>query len=308
MTATSPLDHAEQLSTAFADAAQTAAAGVVAVHARRRIPASGLHWRPGVVVAAHHTIRRDDDITVVLEGGRELKAELAGRDSATDLAVLRLEGANDAPVVTRADAAPRVGQLVLAVGRPGATITVALGVIAETGSEWRTWHGGSVDALIRADVAIQDGFSGGALVDARGRVIGLNTSGLARAAAIALPPVTVDRVVDQLLAHGRTRRGWLGLGLQPVRLGADLVSRETLAREIGLMVVTIEPKGPAEQAGIHLGDIIVSVGDAPVSDPRELLFLVANAAPGSTLAARVVRAGALVPVPLTVGERPRRGG
>ncbi len=300
------LDYADQLSTVFADAAQAGGAGVVAIHARRRIPSSGIHWRPGVVVTANHTTRRDDDIVVTLDGGREVKAELAGRDPATDIAVLRLASHDGAIVATRAEAAPRVGQLVLAVGRPGAHITAALGAMAEVGPEWKTWHGGTVELLLRADVTIQDGFSGGALVDARGRVIGMNTSGLARAAAIALPPSTIERITDQLLAHGRAKRGWLGLGLQPVRLGADLVSREKLGRELGLMVVTIEALGPAESSGILLGDIVIEVGGKAVSDPRELLAIVAGAAPGTTLAARIVRAGVVQPLALAVGERPRR--
>ncbi len=300
------LDQADQLSTAFADAVETASAAIVAIHARRRIPSSGIHWRPGIVVTAHHTTRRDDDIVVTLEGGREVKAELAGRDPATDLAVLKLASHDGAAVATRADAAPRVGQLVLAIGRPGSHVTAALGAMAQVGPEWKTWHGGTVEMLLRADVTIQDGFSGGALVDARGRVIGMNTSGLARAAAVALPPSTIDRVADQLLSHGRTRRGWLGLGLQPVRLGAELIAKETLGRDLGLMVVTIEPQGPAEAAGVLLGDIIIEVSGTAVTDPRELLAIVAGAAPGSTLDARIVRAGALQKLALAVGERPRR--
>ena len=235
-----------------------------------------------------------------------VKADLVGRDSATDIAVLKLAEHDNAPVVTRAEGTPRVGQLVLAIGRPGTHITASLGALAEVGPEWRTWHGGTVDLLLRADVSLQDGFSGGALVDARGRVLGMNSSGLARASAIALPGVTIDRVVDQLLTHGRARHGWLGVGLQPVRLGADLVSREALGREIGLMVVTLEPAGPAEAGGIMLGDIIIALGTTTVSDPREMLALVAGAAPGSAHDVRVVRAGALATVTVTVGERPRR--
>ena len=206
----------------LAAAVDTVGRSVVAIHARRRIPASGIVWQPGVVVAAHHTIQRDDDITVGLHDGISVAATLAGRDPSTDLAVLRLAEGASAPPVAPATEPPRVGQLVLALGRPGGSVTASLGIVSAVGGEWRTWQGGTIDRFVRLDLAVYDGFSGGPLVDTAGRVIGLNTSGLARATAVTVPASTVARVTGQLLARGHVARGWLGIATQPVRLPPGL--------------------------------------------------------------------------------------
>ena len=158
------------LSDDLAAAVDTVGRSVVAIHARRRIPASGVVWQPGVIVAAHHTIQRDDDITITLHDGTTTTATLAGRDPSTDLAVLRLADGSGAPAAAAADGAPRVGQLVLALGRPGTTVTASLGIVSAVGGEWRTWQGGAIDRFIRLDLSVYDGFSGGPLVDAGGRV------------------------------------------------------------------------------------------------------------------------------------------
>ncbi len=198
---------------------------VVAINARRRIPSSGIVWRPGVVVTASHTIARDEDIGITLASGRTAAATLAGRDPTTDVAVLRLEDAAVPPVERGDDGDLQVGRLVLALGRPGPGITASLGIISAVGGEWRTWQGGRVERFVRLDLAIYDGFSGGPLVEAGGKVLGLNTSGLSRALALALPASTVDRVADQLLASGRVSRGYLGLAVQPVQLPEPLQLR-----------------------------------------------------------------------------------
>ena len=294
----------EALSNGLADAAERAGRSVVAVHARRRIPASGVLWRPGVVVATSHTIRREDDITVTLDGARTVRATLAGRDQGTDLAVLRLEGAEGvAPAAVGDAGALRVGQLALALGRPGDAVTASLGVVSAVGDEWRTWHGGTVDRFVRLDVAIYDGFSGGPLVSAAGEVLGINTSALARAAALTIPASTVTRVAEQLLAGGRVRRGYVGLGMQPVRLPEGLVKSHRLPRDTGLMVVTVEPGGPGDQAGVLLGDVVVALDGTPVTDPAEVLAMLGGDRVGRELAARIVRAGQPTEVTITVGER-----
>jgi S1-C subfamily serine protease len=295
----------ESLSNDLAGAVERAGQSIVAIHARRRIPASGIHWRPGVIVAAHHTIQRDEDITISLSDGTTVAATLAGRDPTTDLAVLKVNEAK-VPVASLADdAAIRVGALVLALGRPGNAVTASLGVISTVGGEWRTWHGGTIDRFVRLDISIYDGFSGGPLVDASGRVLGVNTSGLSRGAALAIPVATVNRVVDQLVKTGRVARGYLGLGMQAVRLPATLVERLSLPNDLGLMVVSTEPGGPGDTAGILIGDVLITVADKPVGDPAEVLSLLGGDQIGKTLSTRIIRAGEPKNTSITIGERPR---
>jgi len=295
----------ESLSNDLAGAVDRAGQSVVAIHARRRIPASGIHWRPGIIVAAHHTIQREEDITVSLADGTTAAATLAGRDPTTDLAVLKVDDAK-VPVASLGDGAGiRVGALVLALGRPGSAVTASLGVISTVGGEWRTWHGGSIDRFVRLDISIYDGFSGGPLVDAAGRVLGVNTSGLSRGAALAIPVSTVNRVVDQLVKSGRVARGYLGLGMQTVRLPAPLVERLSLPNDVGLMVVSAEPGGPGDTAGILIGDVLIALADRPVADPTEVLSLLGGDQIGKTLATRIIRAGESKTVSITIGERPR---
>jgi S1-C subfamily serine protease len=281
---------------------------VVAVHARRRIPSSAVVWRPGVVVAASHTITRDEDITVTLASGRTTAAALAGRDPATDLAVLRLDDTAVPAVERGQDGDLQVGRLVLALGRPGPQLTASLGIISAVGGEWRTWQGGRVDRFVRLDLAIYDGFSGGPLVEAGGRVLGINTSGLARAMALALPAATVDRVADQLLASGRVSRGYLGLAAQPIQLPEGLRRKLGLSGRLGLVVVNLEPGGPAEEAGVLLGDILTALDGQEVGDTADLLAALGAERIGRPTDLQVVRAGEIRSVPVTVGERPEHRG
>jgi S1-C subfamily serine protease len=291
------------LSDDLAGAVERAARSTVAIHARRRIPSSGTAWRPGVIVAASHTIAREDEISLTLPDGRTAPATLAGRDETTDLAVLRTEAA--LTPVERADAgALRVGNLVLAVGRPGQSVTASLGVLSAVGAEWRTWQGGRIDRFLRLDLSIYDGFSGGPLVEAGGRALGLNTSGLARGMALTIPGSTVDHVTDQILSGGRLTRGYLGLASQPVRLPEGLRQGLNLGSDFGLVIVNVEPDGPADRAGVLLGDILVALDGAPVSEPADVLAALGPDRVGRPIAARLLRAGQPTEVTITVGSRP----
>jgi len=294
------------LSRDLAGTVETVGRSVVAIHARRRIPSSGVVWRPGVVVAASHTINRDEDIIVTLASGRSTSVTLAGRDPTTDLAVLRLDDAAVPPVEQSADTELQVGRLVLALGRPGPQLTASLGIVSAVGGEWRTWQGGLVDRFVRLDLAIYDGFSGGALVDAGGRVLGINTSGLSRAMALALPTSTVERVADQLLASGQVTRGYLGLAAQPLQLPDPLRERLGLSGRVGLVIVNLEPDGPAEQAGLMLGDILVALEDRELADASDLLAALGPERVGRPVTLHLVRAGASQTISVTVGERPAR--
>src|SRR5713101_7479583 len=291
------------LSDDLAGAVERAARSTIAIHARRRIPSSGTAWRPGVIVAASHTIAREDEISLTLPDGRTAPATLAGRDETTDLAVLRTEAA--LTPVERADAgALRVGNLVLAVGRPGQSVTASLGVLSAVGAEWRTWQGGRIDRFLRLDLSIYDGFSGGPLVEAGGRALGLNTSGLARGMALTIPGSTVDHVADQILSGGRLTRGYLGLASQPVRLPEGLRQVLNLGSDFGLVIVNVEPDGPADRAGVLLGDILVVLDGAPVSEPADVLAALGPDRVGRPIAARLLRAGQPTEVTITVGSRP----
>jgi S1-C subfamily serine protease len=295
------------LSNELADAVERAGRSTVAIHARRRIPSSGVIWRPGVVVAASHTVRRDEDISLTLPGGETVPATLAGRDPGTDLAVLRL--ADSAPGTTPATLAPddalRVGTLVLAVGRPGEAVTASLGAISAVGGEWRTWQGGRIDRFVRLDLAIYDGFSGGPLVDAAGRVLGVNTSGLTRAAPVTVPVSTVNRAADELLAKGHIRRGYAGVAVQPVEIPERLAREHALPAESALLVVAVEQGGPADRAGILIGDVLVAIDGAPLREPMDLLAGLSGRAP---VAMQLLRGGSPVSVSLTPGDRPAREG
>ena len=289
----------------LAAAVDTVGRSVVAIHARRRIPASGVVWQPGLVVAAHHTIQRDDDITVGLHDGTTVSATLAGRDPSTDLAVLRLADGAGAPAIAPATEAPRVGQLVLALGRPGGSITASLGIVSAVGGEWRTWQGGVIDRFVRLDLAVYDGFSGGPLVDAGGRVIGINTSGLARATAVAVPASTVARVAGQLISRGHVARGWLGIATQPVRLPPALRRSVGGEAEAGLVVVNVEPDSPADRGGLLIGDILLALDGRAVSDPGDVLAALGGERIGQAVGLRIARGGKAETLSVTVGERPR---
>jgi S1-C subfamily serine protease len=294
------------LSNDMAGAVEAAGRSVVAVHARPRIPSSGVHWRRGVIVTADHTLRRDEEISVTLPDGGMIPAVLAGRDASTDLAVLTLQAA-EFPVADIGDAAAlRVGHVVLAVARSGERgVSASWGVISALGGPWRSWHGGQVDRFIRPDVSLYPGFSGGPLVDGRGRVMGINTSG-PRSTVLTIPPETINRVVAQLLEKGRIMRGYLGLGMQPVRLPESLKQALTLHGTSGIIIVAVEPSSPAEKAGLLIGDVLVALNGVPVGDIADVQALLGPERVGTVIGASIIRAGLLAERTIMIGERPRR--
>ena len=295
------MDALLSLSNDLAAAVERAAPAVVAVHARR-LPSTGIHWRPGIVVTAEHTVRTAEDITVTMADGRSLPAVLAGRDPGTDLAVLRVADAGSVVATLGDDTALKVGHMVLALGYgPRAS----WGVISALGPRWRSWRGGDIDRLVRLDLVLYPGFSGGPLVDAAGRVVGLNTSGLARETRLALPVTMVTRVADELLQKGHVSRGYLGLGMQPVRLPEPLRAQLGLG-DGALIVVMVEPSGPAARAGLLLGDVLVALDGGPVGDLEDVQARLGSDRVGAEILAVVLRGGVRTELRITVGEQPRR--
>jgi S1-C subfamily serine protease len=246
-------------------------------------------------------VRRDENISVGLPDGQAVPATLVGRDPTTDLAVLRAEATGLAPAVSATADNLRVGHLVLALGRPGKTVQATLGIVSALGQEWRTPAGGKIDRYLQTDVVMYPGFSGGPLVDAGGHLLGLNTSGLLRGVSLAVPYATIRHVVGMVLAHGRVRRGYLGIGIQPVHLPADLAGQ--INQETGLLLMQVKPGSPAEAGGLLLGDTIVALDGQPVPDHDALQSLLSGDRVGATVPVRIVRAGQVQERDVTIGER-----
>jgi len=278
---------------------------IVAVHAGSRFPSSGVHWGPGIIVTADHTIRREEDIQVTLSDGKRADALLAGRDPGTDIAALKVEGLGSPAPQTGAGDAVRAGELALILGRsPDSGPNASLGVISAVSGPWRTWRGGRLDNYIRLDATMFPNSSGGAVIDVRGRLLGLATSALSRIAGLAIPASSVNRILEVLIAKGHVPRGYLGIGAQPVGIPETLRANLSLTAKSGIMVVKIEAGGPAEKAGILLGDILVSLGDATLEEFEDLQSISDSGIIGKQVKARVIRAGAIQELNITVGERP----
>ena len=287
------------LSDGMAQAVTAASAAVVRVEGRKWMGASGVVWAQGVIVTANHVVERDEKIQVGLPDGGRAAAVLAGRDPATDLAVLRVEASGLAALPRSDSSALSVGRLVLAVGRPGERLQASLGVLSAVEGPWRTPAGGQVEAYLQPDLVMYPGFSGGPLLDLAGGWIGLNTSGLVRNTAITLPAATLQRVVETLLAHGHMRRAFLGIGSQMVRLPEGLVA----GQETGLLISSVEPGSPAEKGGLFLGDTLLAVNDQPTRQMDDLLAFLNGDVAGQVVPVKVLRGGAVQTLSVTLGER-----
>jgi S1-C subfamily serine protease len=296
------------LSNALARETDRAAASVVAVHTEARGSSSGVVWRTGVIVTVEHALRRDEDIQVTLPDGRIVPATLAGRDSSTDLAVLKCaEAATPAGEIGDVSTI-KPGSLALVVGRTRASGPVAaLGVVSMVATERRTWIGAALSPYVRLDVGLQPTAVGGAAIDAFGHVIGIATPRFARFGAIAVPAPTVNRVVDALLRGGHIPHGYLGVGLHPIRLPDAL--RQTLQRmeKTAAIVVEVEPDGPAHKAGIMIGDLLISLSAHPITRVEDVHAQLAAEAIGKSVVVKLVRGGAAHETSIVVGERVHGG-
>ncbi len=279
---------------------------VVAVLGRRH-PSSGVLFSRDVVVTVNHALRRDDEIGVVIAPGKKIGASVAGRDPSTDLAVLRLAEPVDAPPVHWYSGQVRVGEFVLALGRSWrGNVVASSGILSGViNAAWKTWQRGELDQFIRPDVTLYPGFSGGPLVSPAGDVIGINTAGLHRQ-GITIPAATVQRVAQELLSKGKIERPWLGLAMQPVPLPESLRTRLNLKASEGLLVAHVEPGGPAEKAGVMLGDVLYELGGNPVADTDSVQELLRKAKAGQAIEAKLVRAGNAAGAQITLGTRPAR--
>jgi S1-C subfamily serine protease len=291
----------ESLSGELLALVETSGPGVVRVEGRPRGASSGVVWSAdGVVVASHHAVDAEEGIPVGLADGRTLPARVVGRDPGRDLVVLRAEAGGLAEA-RWAEAPPRTGQLVVGLSRPGRAVRAQLGVVSAAAGPWRAPSGGRLETYLESDLALHPGFSGGLLVGADGKALGVNTAGLLRGTSLAVPAETVRRVVESVLAGGRVRRGYLGIGTQAVALTADLRAR--LGQASALIVLSVQPESPAAAAGLLLGDVLLKAGDETLTHPGALLPALDEERVGQQAAFEVLRAGRTLSLAVVVGER-----
>lgn len=288
------------LSDSFATIVASAAPVVIGLRAGGHRHGSAVLWRDGVAVTSEQALPEADAYTAVLPGGAQAKAVLAGRDRGTNVAALRIDGAGAAQP-TRVEVGA-VGALALVLGSDGAgACTARLGMVHRLGPAWHSMAGGKIDRLIVLDSRIGGAEEGGPVLDARGGLLGISTLG-PRRRALVIPHATIARVLDPLLAEGRVARGWLGVAVQPVAL--PQAQHPAAGSEAGLMVMGLSAGGPAEQAGVLQGDILLSLDGVTLSSPRGLSELLGPDRVGRACSLRVLRAGAAQDIRVTVGARP----
>lgn len=297
-----------ELSNALAQATDRASRSTVAIHTEARGSSSGIVWRSGVIVTSEHVLSRDEEIRVTLPDGRVVSATLAGRDPSMDIAVLKCGEADSAVQKFGEAASLKPGNLVLVVGRTRASGPVAaLGAVSLVVQDRRTWTGASLAPYIRLDVGLQPTAIGGAVIDAQGDVVGLATPRFARFGAMAVPDTAINKISDTLLKKGRMPHGYLGVGLQPVRLPEAL--RESLQRSAKTAAILLEvlPGGPADKAGMVIGDILVSLAGQPVTGLEDVQTALAGDTIGKSLPLKFLRGGAMQEGSIVVAERPHKG-
>lgn len=311
----------------LADAVEGIGRSVVQVHGRRRGPASGLVFTPGKVLVASHAVEREEDLHVANSDGQVYEARFVGRDHSNDLAVLEVEGL-DAPPAQKAEGTARVGQVALSVARPGGPgggpgghggpggrhggpgrpggrgsggLRASFGIVGAVGGPVRMGRRARLGSYVQTDATPYPGFSGGVMADVEGKVLGVITHGFGRGTTLGVPAETAWRVAEALASTGTVKRGYLGILSQPVRLPEG--QRGGIGAEGGLLVVGVEEGSPAGNAGVILGDIIVSLDSAPVTDTDELQSLLAGDRVGREVPVGAIRGGTLQTLTVSVGER-----
>ncbi|WP_129671517.1 S1C family serine protease [Candidatus Chloroploca sp. Khr17] len=288
------------ISTQMADAVERIGMSLVQVRGRTRGPATGIVVTDDTVLTADHVLERDDDLTIETPDGRILPAQLAGRDHASDLALLRIDSLGTTPAAF-VESPARVGQLILAVGRPGSSPMASFGIISATGGPLRGRRGAMLEQYVQTDAIPYPGFSGGALIDAEGKVAAVLTTGLINGVALGVPAALSWRIAATLGATGYIKRGFLGISSQPVELPEGQRGGQSQAH--GLLIVRVEPGSPAAQGGLLLGDVLITFDGHSLTDTDELQALLVGERVGKQVPVQVLRGGSLFTALVTVGQR-----
>lgn len=291
----------KDLSDNIASLVQAAGPHVVRVEARRRLPATGVVFSAdGLIVTSNHVVERDDEIQVGLADGTTQAATLVGRDAQTDVALLRANTTGLSPATWQSADQLRVGHIVVALGRPGQTVQATWGIISALGNPWRTPSGGQIERYLQTDVAMYPGFSGGPLLTADGSFAGINSSALLRGISVTIPSPTIARVVETLVAHGQMPRGYLGIGIQPVRLSEAL--QQQTGQETGLMVMSVETGSPAASGGLLQGDILIGLDGQALRQVDDLQAQLTGERVGKPTSLRVIRTGEARELTVTLAQ------
>jgi S1-C subfamily serine protease len=282
----------QELSTTLAGVVASLTSSLVTV-ASHRLRASGFVWRPGLVVTSDESLAEEGEVRLTLPGGEETAAEVAGRDPSTAIAVLRVERTDLRPVAMAATV-PATGALALALGAEAGATTAALAAVSVSRGPWQSMRGGEIDARLELDCRLRRAAEGGLAVDAAGQAFGMTVFG-PRRRVLVIPSLTIGRVAARLERHGRIPRGYLGLGLQPVTVDGG---------GAGLMVMSVDPKGPGAVADIRQGDVLLSIDGKPVGRMQPLLASLGPDSVGRLLAIEFRRGGQPLAAKLQIGERP----
>jgi len=289
-----------QFSNAIAARVEAATNAVVAISLAHERHITGMVFRSDVVVASEQSVPRQDEFEVIAAGGSVLSAKIAGRDSGTNIAVLKLARSIAAPSIVAAQA--QAGAIALAIGADGTgRASARLGLVNLAGPEWHSTRGGLIDRRIVLDLRLARREEGGPVFDAAGNCLGMSTFG-PRGQVIVIPTATIERIVPLLLKDGRIARGWLGVTLQAVAVPDAL--REAADQSSGLMVMSVVEHGPAATAGIVAGDIILSVDGTSTHRIRRIARHFGTDSIGRKADLRLIRGGTVITVQTLIAERP----
>ncbi len=286
----SDLTALASLSSALTATVAQAAPSLVSVHSHRS-RASGFVWKSGLVVTADETLAEEGDIMVLSADGSEKPATIAGRDHTTDIALLRVDGFAAAPANLTTDM-PALGALAIITAADHGTPISALAMISKSAGSWRSLRGGEIDARIELDTRLRRSSEGGLVLDAAGRAVGMAVSGPRR--TLVIPTATIQRVASLLESHGRIARGYLGAGLQPIKLDNG----------VGAIVMSIDKNGPAAAAGLRQGDVITALNNQPFAGMRALIRELGPNSVGAVVDIAGLRGGEPIRFSLSIGERP----
>ncbi len=293
MPAKSELAPLTNLSASLSGLVAATAPSIVAIHSHRTL-SSGFIWKTGMIVTADEALADEGEVAVTLSGGKRISATIAGRDPTTDIALLRADIDAVSPIALDGSA-PSAGALAVVVGGREGEAVAALGVVATSGVAWRSMRGGEIDARIELDLSLRRHAEGGVALDASGQAFGMAVFG-PRRRVLVIPAATIARVAAQIEAHGKVARGYLGLGLQPVRLDRD--------GGVGAMVMSVAGDGPGAKAGVRQGDVLQAWDGQPIGSVNALLRALGPASVGKTVALSLRRGGETRAVVLEIGERP----